>query len=303
MATDFASAEMQFHRFFSLLVELACAEKAISACHELRMDGQIRIKPGAELSIVEGIISEFSAIRNFSERTTRTFVELSLLLRNMVRAMNESASRGELFQISSALPPREPGEFLLHVTSKLSQAVEFVATSHDTFRSIGFKFCLDDCEVLSVQQQRSINTLVRISRHPVSWVISYVGSSFESSETFIAQQPLTDADRRVRSLDDRKEDDFKELCEAVVSLRLLFSISPEARPNLNEFEVQKFFSLSSRLRTRSINETIALMVAKSFNPIAKRLSDASARVRELLSLKCPSDKGTASCKRSVRLPR
>jgi hypothetical protein len=59
--------------------------------------------------------------------------------------------------------------------------------------------------------------------------VSAVGALFDSTETFIEQQPLTDADRRVISLDDRKDEDFRDLCQAVASLRLLFSVSETAR--------------------------------------------------------------------------
>src|SRR3546814_20804546 len=66
-----------------------------------------------------------------------------------------------------------------------------------------------DCEVRSGLQRKSINSLVRLSRAPCSWVVSSVGGGRDDSETFIESQPLTDADRRVISL--RSEEHTSEL--------------------------------------------------------------------------------------------
>src|SRR3546814_3542532 len=97
-------------------------------------------------------------------------------------------------------------------------------------------------DLLSGLQRKSINSLVRLSRAPCSWVVSSVGGGRDDSETFIESQPLTDADRRVISLDGRDEIAFRRLCQSVVSLRLIFSLPQDSRPVLNQTELSSFRS-------------------------------------------------------------
>src|SRR3546814_2819597 len=111
-----------------------------------------------------------------------------------------------------------------------------------------------DCEVRSGLQRKSINSLVRLSRAPCSWVVSSVGGGRDDSETFIESQPLTDADRRVISLDGRDEIAFRRLCKSVVSMRLIFSLPQDSRPVLNKNELSSFFDLQQRLGRWGVND-------------------------------------------------
>lgn len=275
------SPELEFHRFFSLLVELTCCERALYACHELRSQSLAAFSPAAEKEITTSFMAEFPRLKHFSHTEVATFYELARLLRDVVREMNASSVRGTVSSINEHLPPREPGEMLSLLITKLSNAVRLGGVTPP--RPPGFKFCLDDCEVLGTAQQVSLNTLVRNSKFPVSWVVSYVGSLFENSRTYLEQQPLTDADRRVISLDSRNENDFRELCQAVVSLRLMFSVSEQARTSRAVKEVSDFFPLDARLGSRSVNDIMGQMIKRSTSPIAERLVRGAALVQQIRS--------------------
>ena len=183
--------------------------------------------------------------------------------------------------MNDALPAREPGELLAYVAKQLSEIVSLKNGAE--LRKPGFKFCLDDCEVLSTPQQVSINTLVRVCKAPVSWVVSYVGSQFEDSKTYIDRQTLSDADRRVESLDSRSKETFRELCQAVVSLRLLFDVSESMRTKRRVTDIKSFFALRQRLGLRSVNEMFDIMTRRSVRPIAKSLRQSAERVHGHLS--------------------
>lgn len=266
---------LEFHRYFSLLVELTCAERALSACHDLRVNGFIETSPSQELGLSKAVLGEFPALASFSDEPSKTFNETARVMRAVVRRMNEAAGRGLIKDLNDQLPAREPGELLAFVTSQLSAAVRVVTPTGRTQPS--FKFCLDDCEVLSLLQQKSLNSLVRTSQFPVSWVVSSVGAFYDSTETFLGQQPLTDADRRVISLDDRGEDDFRELCQAVVSLRLLFSVSDAARAAHSTRPLTEFFPLNARLGRRSVNDMMAVVAQRSASPMPKLLAGIAER--------------------------
>jgi hypothetical protein len=283
-ATTYPAApnpELEAHRYFSFLVEITCAERAITACHELRVLEFAQIDVRDELGFPKKILDEFPRIKVFPDiesELVRTLPDVSRVLRIVSRRMNEAAARGTVKALNEALPSREPGEFLAFVTEGLAKIVRLKA--RHGLRAPWFKFCLDDCEVLNTSQQISINTLVRTSKSPISWVVSYVGSQFENSRTYLSQQPLTEADRRVESLDSREDEDFRDLCQAVVSLRLMFSVSESARSERKIDKIQEFFPLSARLGRRDVNEMMELMVRRSTSPIAGRLKQCSERLRD-----------------------
>ena len=101
---DAPEPEFEFHRLFSLVVELTCAEKALSACHELRIMGMIRVAPGEELQAVEALTTEYPGFERSSGSNPRTFAELAKLYRATVRRINEACGRGTLRDLEPCSP-------------------------------------------------------------------------------------------------------------------------------------------------------------------------------------------------------
>jgi hypothetical protein len=108
-----------------------------------------------------------------------------------------------------------------------------------------------------------------------------VGEAIEAGDTFIDEQPLTDADRRVLSLDDRKSPEFLALCEAVASLRVYFSIKEDRRPQISGSEVESYFSLKNRLGTVVVNDIIDAMIGRSTAPLADQIRKAAEFLNSL----------------------
>lgn len=253
--------EIEFHRSFSLLVEAAALEKLLDAVHELRKEGQVSYSPDDELSIISMMCEEFPKLKNFSQSGLNTFADATRCFRSLSRETTQLFGRGDIEALWKLLPPRDPYELLGFICEKLADAVKL--RSDSGFVSPRFKFCLDDCEVLDEHQRKSINTLVRQSRHPISWVIASVGKSQWAGDTYINSQPLTDADRIIVSLDRRQKDEFGDLCQAVTSMRVLFSLPAAVRPNLRKDEVRSFFDFSQRLGEHSVNYLMSKMVRRS----------------------------------------
>jgi hypothetical protein len=270
----------QFHRIFSLLIESACVEKILTAMHELRKLDDIQYTPTSELLIVSDLFKEFPNLDNFSRAGVSTFSDAAHTFRSMSREISQLFGRAQMEALWEKIPAREPSELLNYVCERLASAA--------TLNAVGgqcrprFKFCFDDCEVLDQFQRKSLNTIVRQSRSPVSWVVASVGKSQWAGETFINSQPLTDADRSIISLDRREKEDFGELCQAVVSLRLLFSLPKEIRPKLSGSAVRDFFDLNERLGVSTVNQLIHKMVRRSSRPIAKDVILASETLKEAM---------------------
>lgn len=275
--------ELEFYSFFSAAIEAICIERIADACHHLREMGEISITAAQELQLVADFALEFPASANFGPRSPITFLDLARCMRLMVSAMNRACGRGTVDELIDELPVREPYQMLAYFAERASAAIRLKTSIG--FQTVGFKFCLDDCEVLSRLQRKSLNSLVRLSRSPCSWVISSVGGGRDDSETFIESQPLTDADRRVISLDGRDESAFRQLCQSVVSLRLIFSMPESARPKLNQAELSSFFDLQQRLGRWDVNDMLGTLVRRSARPTAQLLVKGAEHLLALLRTK------------------
>ena len=274
-----ANPALAYYRFFSLAVELVCAERTLEAFHALRVKEMVTYAPGQELQIVEDFCDEYEALRNFTSRPPRTFLELARLLRNIVPRMSEACTNGTAVALMDRLPPREPNQLLTYLSERLISAVRVKGKGEP--RQTSLKFCLDDCEVLSALQRRSLNTLVRLSKSPISWVISSVGEANEASETFLDAQPLTDADRLVRSLNDRNDRDFLELCQSVISLRIYFALPVELRPDQSR-DLREIFDLEERLGDVSVNSLIQQILRRSKSPAARLVETGAAELHRAI---------------------
>ncbi|MET3926366.1 hypothetical protein [Devosia sp. 2618] len=253
-------------------------DKVLSAVHELRLADELELQAVHEIAVVEDFVAEFPRLTG-ADQAVRTFSDLARMCRNLVRRMNEASGRGQVAELVGGLPAREPYELLGTLCDKLSGVIRFkTAASRPT---PGFKFCLDDCEVLSPTQLRSINTLVRKSRFPVSWVICAVGETIEGGDTFIKERPLTDADRRVISLDERDRPEFVSLCEAVVSLRTYFSLPQNDRPPVTGDTIARQFSLREKLGVVGVNDILGIVLARSTRPLARQIAAAATRLSDL----------------------
>ena len=272
--------EYEFYSFFSAAVEAICIERVADASHHLREMGEIEITAAQELQLVSDFVDEFPAVAGFGPRPPITFLDLARCMRLMVSAMNRACGRGTVAELVGELPDREPYRMLSYFAERVSAAIRLKTSVGP--QVVGFKFCLDDCEVLSPLQRKSLNSLVRLSRAPCSWVVSSVGGGRDDSETFIESQPLTDADRRVISLDGRNENAFRQLCQSVVSLRLIFSLPQAARPTLSQTEISSFFDLQQRLGRWDVNDMMGVLVSRSTRSVTVLLRQGAERLLALL---------------------
>lgn len=285
--SDESDGEYAYHRFFSLALELVCLERLLEACHALRLDDAAIYAANLETDLVREVLEEFPDIETFSRREIVTFVELARVMRHILRKMNDKPRRAGNGDEGESFLIREPYQLLDFVCSRLVPAVRL--RSPDSPRRFGVKFCLDDCEVLSAIQRKSLNTLVRLSRNPISWVVSSVGSAYDDTETFIDNQFLSDADRRVVSLDEPGRRGFASLCQAVAGLRLLFALPTPARKRVPRAMLPKLYDLKKHLGTRDINQMFAILVRNSTSPIAAKVHEAACILGASLGSRRTSD--------------
>lgn len=270
---DSPSPELEYHSLFSLVVEALCLERLLEALHALRIAEYITFDASHEINSCEYFMKEFPSVSGFAPDEPRTFLGVARMLRLMTRSINVLVGRGQIAELLVQLPNRVAGEMLAGFCERLAPGIH--QTSVKTSDTLTFKFCLDDCEVLNDVQRRSLITLVRTSRAPVSWAIASVGRRWESGETFIPSQPITDADRRNVLLDARGERGFRELCQSVVSLRLLFGSGDVVPGSLSAEALNHAFDLDRRLGVQSVNAVLDILLRRSNRPIAHQITKAA----------------------------
>src|SRR5690606_34128304 len=91
-----------------------------------------------------------------------------------------------------------------------------------------FKVCMDEGECLDDFQQIVLNTMLRLSKAPLFFVVSFVSYPKDATSTLIANLTLQQADRELIPLDDMTEREFRELVEGVASVRVQHQLSQEA---------------------------------------------------------------------------
>jgi hypothetical protein len=157
-----ANPHFEFYRFFTLAVESICIERVTEACHSLRELGEISIGASQEVQLVTDFVAEYPPLLAFSSTRPTTLLELGRTLRALVSRMNQACGRTTVATLVDQLPIREPYQILAYFAERASAIMRLNASRGS--RPVGFKFCLDDCEVLNPLQRKSLNSLVRLSR-------------------------------------------------------------------------------------------------------------------------------------------
>jgi len=106
---------------------------------------------------------------------------------------------------------------------------------------------VDDCESLSVDQQKALNTYVRQTEGEAKWIVSYLSGQFNSVDTFLPNTSLTEADRDVIGLSGMGDAEFTKFCEQVADIRLKSTVLQNTNKLLNDelcFSFSRFGSYS-----------------------------------------------------------
>lgn len=110
-------------------------------------------------------------------------------------------------------------------------------------RVIDLYIMVDDCESLTTDQQKALNTYIRLTEGEAKWIVSYLSGQFNSTDTYLPNTSLTEADRDIKKLNDMSDSDFSIFCEKVADIRLKKFISTNTQKKLSDttqFTFKKF---------------------------------------------------------------
>lgn len=231
-----------FAQYVELLLIAAICDDLVA----LRDARFLKFSAGSEYDALQKLFAEAPVLKAYAQNVPiETFRELSRLCRQTLQALFAAAVMSEGRLPGDAFLPSPPGDLIAKASTCLVGVIR-----GDRFgqgAKLRIKLLIDDCEVLPLEHQAYLNTLIRNTTAPVSWVIAYVGSLYDSRRTLRDNQMLSDADREIEALDEVSESEFKVLCQRIASLRLFRALSPPARNSAGIRKVEDCFDLRKRL--------------------------------------------------------
>jgi len=218
--SDTASAPELEADYFSLFMEALALDGILEAAIGLRARRVSHYDVREEAKLLEEVLVEAPNLQNFELVKNLTgLARLQSIFKQLHRTMTAAATRGFIADVLKKLPTGRPGAILNSVASRLIKIMNLPSSGG----AQNFKICVDDCETLRPHQRKALNTMVRSSRAPVLWVISFVSAQYETSSTFLYDQSLSGDDKSVFDFNDIKQSQFTDFCREVVRLRLKYS--------------------------------------------------------------------------------
>jgi hypothetical protein len=206
---------------FAFYIDLIWLEELANILAVLLVKRDLKAPPRREYELVGNILGRFPALlKDFSFESPVGLKRLSFILvsnRRTLEALALAKTQISAEEILGRYPLAGGiGEFGRYVALLCG---EFCDRFGPPGRSWHFKLCLDESECLSPSQQLVLNTLMRLVKHPISLVVSYVRPIDDMTTTFAPAMTLQAADREIVNLDMMPEADFNALCEGVAGVR------------------------------------------------------------------------------------
>lgn len=196
---------------FSLLLEFQCLQLLFSALAKLRDAGEFRLAFEDEQQIVADVRNIWPQAEGMKSFRDLGALFLSLHMEIQTRSFATSAD----FDVTG-LPTAQFGSTLQIITEAVLRSERFISSAGEGWRA---KVCFDEAECLRPWQQLVVNSIVRLTKAPVSFVIAYVSRDFDTVNTYIHDLQLTNADRLLLSpFDDISRPEYRQMTTEVANL-------------------------------------------------------------------------------------
>ena len=251
---------------FSLLLELQCLQLLFSAFAKLREAGVLRLTFEDERFIV----SDICAMWEYGS-DAQSFRDLrSVFLSLHSEIQRRSFAPGPDFDISG-LPIGQLGSTLQSIAESVLRSPRFVAAAGDGWRA---KICFDEAECLLPWQQLVVNSIVRLTKAPVSFVIAYVSREFDTVNTYMHDLQLTNADRLLLSpFDDIPRSDYRQMTTEVANLYIR-NVPPDV------VTIDQRLDVESLLGPTSINALLLRLIERNKSAKSVALLDRAKALQE-----------------------
>ncbi|HEX8321783.1 MAG TPA: hypothetical protein VF632_25600 [Longimicrobium sp.] len=241
-----------------LYLDLVWGEALCTAVAELLATGVFCTSPERETHAVQKFSQVYrTTFTRSSRRLPATVSELGSTLLDLRAEIEQSAkTRRPYDEILGYHAVGQIGVF----GRLLGEALEPICRIDDSADPWHFRICMDEGETLSDFQLLVLNTMVRTTKTPVMFIVSFVSMPTEVHRTLFDHLTLQATDREIvsfeRLLTDRR---FRQFAEGVATVRLR-DLAPE-----ESFDVYRAFG------TLDVNGLLHRILTESVSPFAKEL--------------------------------
>ena len=243
---------------FGMYIDLCWLQVLAEAISELLLTDQLTAPPAAEQQVLTEICETHPVLKPPTDTSSYTFRQLARALK-AVRARIEGYARAEakmpVPDIQAEFPCESIGALGKEIGAKIAGFCNSHSQSKD--RNWYFKICIDEAECLSPFQQKVMNTLLRLSAHPVSFVVSYIRRMDDITSTVTPNLTLQAADRYLLELDDMTREEFRDMAEGIATVRVQARCGSNVR-----------FSAEETLGKLNINSLLWTILRQSEKPAA-----------------------------------
>jgi hypothetical protein len=235
------------NNIFSTYLTFIHLELLFDALSNLSRTDYLPISASNELVFCRNLVQEyaslFSKIKN--SHPIRTFHDLKSAfhsLQTIIRIMG----------IRNLVEQDYPDVFLISSFEQFYGITQRINSQVKELNEWRFFLCIDEAEAFHNWQQVVLNTLVRTSKRPWTYLIAFVEGAFDLHKTAIPNESLGDADRIVEKLDGLEPGEFSEFADGILKKRI-----EKARGPIESLDVE------SILGKYTVNELLANHLKKS----------------------------------------
>lgn len=258
---------------------------AARAVSELISRGHFSVDPDYEEQIISEAIFDFDIFPAIDFNGSRpTLMQLRRLARSLQVRIESHARRGtDPLEVADEIPV-EIGSFGRVVGAALASLCRnYRADPQDKMGeddSWRFLICLDEAETLSRRQQIALNSMIRLSMHPVFMIASYVSTPTDIETTLFDNLTLQRADLEITRRDKLPPEELQLLLEGVANARISGALSDS---------VESLFSMERVLGQSDLNAMLAKLLQRSERTKSRKYIDAAENLNLSRGVEAKSD--------------
>ncbi|MBI1354979.1 MAG: hypothetical protein GC160_11580 [Acidobacteria bacterium] len=254
-------------KIFSFYLEVLFIEAVLDSISELLASRHLNVSVASEYATTQRIIGHVTELRQMAGQSNVALPRLCSAFAHLREQIETWA------QLKLALTPEELSRRVrLRPIGALGRDVfpvlRDLCASTGEFEGrdrLAFKVCLDEAEVLQDLGQTCLNTLVRLSEHPLFVVASYVRERDNLQATYLPNVSADSPDRRIKPLDEALSGSFRDFAQGVATVRI--------RDRVRNADIT--FTAETTLGKLDINRLLERILKHSESPLAREMQDAA----------------------------
>lgn len=222
--------EIEKYRLFCAYFELSLLECFLEDLKSLEDSGELHFSASKEHEACSELKEMFLGLGASQARELRDYADASRLIRSLRSSFLSMYDPDRINETLRVVDAFVPNTLIRLISEKIVPSI--YSKIFNRSKPIDLYILVDDCENLSRFQQSCLNTYIRSSEGRAKWVIAYVRGRYNTVGTQIPETSLSHADRTFVNVDSLADDDFRNFCESVVTLRLRSFLSASPKESL-----------------------------------------------------------------------